>query len=65
MQDKETWIEVGFGLFAALLLGALAIVLGGQAGGRTQRRRQHAAASPTAGAVPAERQQARGAVSAR
>lgn len=65
MNDRETVVEVGFALLTACLLAALAILLGGRASGAQQRSRQHSTLPPSAGSVPAERQQARGVVSAR
>lgn len=63
--DKETWIEVGLALFAAMVLGGLGILAGGRAAGDVQRGRRRRAGPPAPGAVPAERQQARGVISPR
>jgi hypothetical protein len=65
MKDRETVAEIGCALFGALLLGALAILVGGRAVGGARRGERRAAPPPVVGKVPPERHQALGAVSAR
>ncbi len=65
MNDRETIIEIGFAVFAALLLAALGVLLGGRSAGGASHSRGNDAPPPTPGAIPPERHQARGMVSPR
>jgi hypothetical protein len=65
MKDRESVAEVGCALFGALLLGALAVLLGGRATGGATRGRRRIAPPPAVGKIPPERHRALGAVSAR
>ena len=65
MKDRETVAEIGCALFGALLLGALAVLVGGRAAGGAVRGRRRAAPPPAVGKIPPERHLARSAVSAR
>jgi hypothetical protein len=57
LRDPETLVKAGVVLFAAVLLGGIAVLFFGQAAGGTARGRRHAEAPPAPGQVPPERHQ--------
>ncbi len=65
MKDRESVIEIGFGLFVALLIAAAAIMLGGRSAGGAKRKSKASQGPPARGSVPVDRHFARGAVSSR
>lgn len=59
MNDEhvETALEVGLGLFGAVLLGGLGVLIFSKIGGGVTRGKRHAEGPPNRGSVPADRQQ--------
>lgn len=51
LPDTEELIIGGLGLFAALLLGGFALLLGGRTGGDKARRARHKQPPPSSGSV--------------
>jgi hypothetical protein len=61
----ERYAELGLAAFAFLLLGALAVLLGGRVWGGLRRRGRHAEGPPERGSIPPSRQRAPAATAAR
>ena len=55
--DRESVLEVGFGLLAVGFLAGLGLLVGGWLAGGAQRQRRHAEAAPSPGSIPSERHQ--------
>lgn len=62
---SEVLAEMGLGLFGALLLGAVGVLLGGRIVGGLRRGRRYAGPPPEAGSIPPSRHRAPAAAAAR
>jgi hypothetical protein len=57
LPNRESYLEIGLVLLGGLLLGGLAIFLGGRLAGEGKRARGHAQPPPAEGRVSSERHQ--------